>query len=169
MKARTLVASALAIAMGAGLSFQFEGPRHLSAYLDPLVIPTICRGITANVRMGDKETDRGCDARELAAVTYAYETVKRCAGVPMYEHEWAAWISFTYNVGPGKRGVKSGFCVLKNGNEPTLLRLLKDGDYTGACNELPKWDNPKWLPGIKRRRLAEQQTCLGNPSEDLTS
>lgn len=162
MKTRNITAGVSAIAMTAALAFSHEGPRFLRTYLDPLSIPTICRGITGGVKIGDVLMDKDCDEKEEAAIREAHRTIERCApGVPLADHEWAAWGSFVYNVGPGKKGVKDGFCVLKNGREPTLLKKLKAGDYAGACNELPKWANPSWLRGLKIRRAEERAVCLG--------
>ena len=44
--------------------------------------------------------------------------------VPLHQHEYDAFISFSYNVGSG------AFC------RSTLVRRLNDGDYQGACTEL---------------------------------
>lgn len=166
----TLGALGLAATIGAalGVAMPWEG-RQLVAHFDPVRIPTICGGITRGVKIGDVATSQECDAKEQLAMLEALETVSRCApGVKLSINEWAAWGSFTYNVGPGRKGVKDGFCVLKSGSKPTLLKKLLAGDYTGACNELPKWVGPlvngKPLKGIVLRRADELAVCLGGSS-----
>ncbi|HTD03821.1 lysozyme [Undibacterium sp.] len=44
----------------------------------------------------------------------------------------------------------------------TMVRKLNAGDYAGACNELPRWvyAGGKILPGLVKRRAAEQELCL---------
>ena len=54
----------------------------------------------------------------------AERIVRRCAPVPMYQREFDAFVSLAYNVGPGKAGVKDGFCELKRGGPPTIVRRL---------------------------------------------
>jgi lysozyme len=61
-----------------------------------------------------------------------------------------ALVSFTYNVGAGAFRTS------------TLLKKLNAGDTVGACNQLPRWNKAggKVLPGLTRRRAAEQALCL---------
>lgn len=96
----------------------------------------------------------------------AERIVQRCAPVPMHQYEFDAFVSFTYNVGPGKAGVKDGFCELKRGGPPTMLRRLLAGDYQGACDALMGWANfqGKPLRGLTLRRERERALCLGNAS-----
>lgn len=89
-----------------------------------------------------------------------------CAPVPMHQYEFDAFASFTYNVGPGRAGVKDGFCELKRGGPSSIVRRLLAGDYTGACDALLSWDkfNGKPLRGLTLRREREREQCLGNAS-----
>ena len=66
--------------------------------------------------------------------------------VPVTDNQYSALVSFTFNVGIG------------NLLASTLLKKLNSGDYVGAFNELPKWNKGggKVLPGLTRRRIAEQ-------------
>ncbi|HHP7177414.1 TPA: glycoside hydrolase family protein, partial [Pseudomonas aeruginosa] len=50
-----------AVAIASALVAAHEG-RSLVAYVDPVGIPTICEGITAGVRLGDRATPQQCDA-----------------------------------------------------------------------------------------------------------
>ena len=75
----------------------------------------------------------------------------------------AAFIDFIYNVGPGRAGLKDGFCVLKSGNWSTMRRKLVNGDQVGACNQLPFWNKAggQVLRGLTERRTVERLVCLG--------
>lgn len=93
----------------------------------------------------------------------AERIVRRCAPVPMHQREFDAFVSLAYNVGPGKVGVKDGFCELKRGGPPTIVRRLLAGDYTGACDAILGWDKfqGKPLRGLTLRRERERAVCLG--------
>ena len=93
----------------------------------------------------------------------AERIVRRCAPVPMYQHEFDAFVSLAYNVGPGKAGVKDGFCELKRGGPSTIVRRLLAGDYAGACDAILSWDHfqGKPLRGLTLRRERERALCLG--------
>lgn len=77
-----------------------------------------------------------------------------CLGdVPLAKHEWDAYVSWAYNVG------------ITAACRSTLVKKLKQTppDYEGACRELLRWTKAggKELPGLKRRREQEYQTCSG--------
>ena len=93
----------------------------------------------------------------------AERIVQRCARVPMYQHEFDAYVSLAYNVGAGRAGVKDGFCVLKSGAPSTIVRRLLAGDYEGACNAILSWDKFQGRPlrGLTLRRERERAQCLG--------
>jgi len=93
----------------------------------------------------------------------AERIVRRCAPVPMHQHEFDAFVSLAYNVGAGAPGVKDGFCVLKSGRPSTIVRLLLAGDYAGACRAILDWDKFKGRPlrGLTLRRERESGQCLG--------
>lgn len=93
----------------------------------------------------------------------AERIVQRCAPVPMYQHEFDAYVSLVYNVGPGKAGVKDGFCVLKRGGPSTIVRRLLAGDYAGACDAILSWDKfqGQSLRGLTLRRERERTLCRG--------
>lgn len=143
------VAAVTTLAMG--IIVGFEGKSN-TAYPDPVEIPTICYGHTKDVQYGDYRTDEECLEFLEEDVAYAEAVVDRLVKVPLEDHTKAALISFVYNVGEG------------NFARSTLLRKLNAGDYTGACNELPRWVYSKGtkLRGLVRRREAERQLCLGD-------
>lgn len=140
--------------------------RSLTAYRDPLGVVTICDGDTHGVKMGDVRTPAQCDAATLREISAALTIVDRCVTVPLTENERAAYGDFAYNVGPGAKGVKDGFCMLKSGRQPTFLRKLNAGDHVGACNGLLEWvpdvDGPQAhiRAGLLLRRQQEVEICL---------
>lgn len=119
-------------------------------------VPTNGFGTTTNpdgspVRLGDRTTPTRALVRLLADADQYASAVKRCAPVPMYQHEFDAYVSLTYNIGP------SAFC------SSTLARRLLYGDYHGACEQILRWDKFKGKPlrGLTRRRQAEYRMCIG--------
>lgn len=99
------------------------------------------------------------DAVLATDVKNAEAIVNKHVKVPLTQNQFDALVSFVYNVGPGKKGVKDGFVVLKDGRASTLLTKLNAGDYKGAAAELPKWVNQNGvkLNGLVFRREAEKQ------------
>lgn len=142
----------------------FEG-REYFAYPDIGGVWTICEGHTTGVKKGDIADDADCDRMTAQDVAIAGATLDRCApGVAMPPYRRAAFIIFIHNMGPGKKGVKDGFCVLwKTGNWSTMRRKLVNGDQIGACNQLPLWNSAagQKLKGLTERRTVERLICLG--------
>jgi len=114
-------------------------------------VPTIGFGTTEGVEMGDRITPERALVRLLNDANKFERAVKRCAPVPMYQHEFDAYVSLTYNIGEG------AFC------KSTLVKKLNAGDYQGACAEILRWDRFKGraLPGLTKRRQEENKKCLG--------
>ena len=81
----------------------------------------------------------------------AERIVRRCAPVPMYQHEFDAAVSLAYNIG-GK-----AFCG------STVARRFNAGDYAGACDAFLMWDKfqGRALRGLTLRRERERAMCLG--------
>lgn len=153
--------AAAGIAAALPLIVLFEGTRP-TAYLDPVSIPTICRGHTGNVRLGETATVEQCDDLTVQDLLKAKAAMESCVTVPLNDNQRAAFTSFVFNVGPGKQGVKDGFCILKSGRPSTLVSKLNARDYAGACNQLPLWVTAggQTLPGLVKRRAAERELCL---------
>lgn len=144
----------------------FEGTRQ-TAYLDPVGIPTICRGHTGpEVKLGQNISLQQCDDLTVKDLLKAKAAMQSCVTVPLNNNQRAAFTSFVFNVGPGQAGVKDGFCQLKNGKPSTMVTLLNQRDYTGACNQLLHWNkaNGQVLNGLTKRRKAEHQLCLSPPN-----
>ena len=128
----------------AALIRQFEGCR-LKAYKCPAGIWTIGYGHTAGVKAGDVWTQEQADrALEQDIGKYRKAVLIACPAL-------AACISLAYNIGTG------AFC------KSTLVKKLNQGDYTGACNEIRRWNKAggKVLPGLVKRREAEYEMCMG--------
>lgn len=135
----------------------FEGYSARAYITVPGDVPTVGHGTTVYpdgqpVRIGDVTTPaRAMDYLRHDADKFS-RAVKRCAPVPMHQHEFDAFVSLTYNIGEG------AFC------KSTLARKLKAGDYAGACQAILAWDKFKGRPlrGLTTRRQAEYKQCMGD-------
>jgi lysozyme len=134
------------------LLHQFEGCK-LKAYPDPGSKDghpwTIGWGSTGpGIGPGVVWTQEQADARFEEDLTKFGQQVARLLGdAPTTAHQWAALVSFAYNVGAGDGGLKTS----------TLLRKHKDGDYEGARKEFARWNknDGRVMKGLTRRRAAE--------------
>ena len=136
---------------------KFEG-LVLHAYRDRGGIWTIGYGRARGVHPDGVCTSEQAEAWLLEDI----EEVERLllARIPTYltDNQLSALVSFVYNVGMGYVGHKDGFEVLKCGGPSTMLECILEGDFAGAAEEFPKWDDVNGQPcdGIRRRRVAEQ-------------
>lgn len=139
------------------LAIPAEGLRQI-AYRDPVGIPTICFGSTRGVKMGDTATVEQCKSLLTEEMIAAVDQVEKCvpnAPVPVL----AAFADAVYNMGPS---------IACNTHGSTAARMLKAGDWTAACRQLPRWDKAKVagvfvpLPGLTKRRKAEEELCLSH-------
>jgi lysozyme len=127
----------------------FVAPAYMPT---PNDVPTFGWGTTKGVKMGDTITpDRALKRLEEELDTVYVAGVKRCVKVPLYDYEFGAYISFTYNLGV------SAFC------NSTMVEKLNKEDYAGACAELSKWNKQKGkvLGGLTKRREEERAICEG--------
>jgi lysozyme len=137
----------------------FEGLR-LEAYPDPGTggAPwTIGYGHTGGVRPGDKITAAQAETFLIADLANAAGIVAAAVIVPVTQGMFDACTDFVFNVGPGKKGVKSGFVELKEGGPSTLLRLINQRCFGEATGQFKFWANAggKPMSGLVRRRAAE--------------
>jgi lysozyme len=140
---------------------KWEGTKSV-AYQDHIGVWTICTGHTGpEVVKGLKATRAQCDAWLEKDLNIAYETTLRCVPNSLPNSVRAAFISFTFNVGPGGKGRKDGMCMLKSGNIPTHVKLLRSGQYVQACDMLMKWTGAGnvYSQGIYNRRVDEVKLC----------
>lgn len=115
-------------------------------------VPTNGFGSTGpDIKLGDKTDPVRAVQRALKDANTFERAVQRCAPVPMYQHEFDAWVNFAYNVGP------TAFCT------STAAKLLKQERYSEACDEMLRWNKFKGqvLRGLVSRRERERRQCLG--------
>ena len=152
-KARVAI-SALALSASAlvGIAVH-EGYSPVAYRPVPGDVPTIGFGTTDGVKMGDRTDPVQALTRKLADVQRFEGALRQCVRVPLHQHEYDAFLSLAYNIGPG------AFCG------STLVRRLNAGDYAGACAEILRWDRFQGQPlrGLTLRRQAEHRQCSGAP------
>jgi len=143
--ALTLSASAL---VGIAVHEGYRGEAYRPLAED---VPTIGFGTTENVKMGDKITPERALIRLLNDSSMFQKAVQRCVNVPLYQYEFDAYVSLTYNIGEGN------FC------KSTLVKLLNQQKYDEACAQILRWDKFKGraLPGLTKRRQEEFKQCSG--------
>lgn len=129
---------------GLALIKEYEG-YSANAYLDTGNVPTIAHGHTRGVKMGQTCTPEQADAWLREDLASAEADVSKLVKVPLTDNQFAALVSFTFNLGGPQLG------------KSTLLRFLNAGNYAGAGSQFQFWvfDNGKKLPGLIRRRAAE--------------
>jgi lysozyme len=128
----------------------WEGTEY-KPYKDIVGVVTVCNGYTGpDIVPGKTYSKAECDYLLKKELTEHGMGVLKCTKVPLNQNQYDAYASFTYNVGVG------AYC------KSTLLRKLNSGDYTGACNELLRWNRAggKEVRGLTRRREAERALCL---------
>lgn len=145
----TVAALAVSAAALVGIATH-EGYRG-EAYKDAVGVPTIGFGETAGVKIGDKITPERALVRLLSSTEKHADAIRQCIHVPLYQHEFDAYVSLAYNIGTG------AFC------KSTLVKKLNAKDYTGACEEIRRWNRAggKVLPGLTKRRETEYRMCMG--------
>ena len=150
VKRTSIAAMTLSAAALVGIA-SHEGFRSKAYTPVPGDVATIGFGTTKNVKAGDTISVERALIRLLDDATKFEEAVKRCAPVPMFQYEYSAYVSLTYNIGEG------AFC------RSTLVKKLNQLDYEGACKEILKWDRFKGkpLPGLTKRRQQEYNMCIG--------
>lgn len=141
---------------GVNLIKSFEG-LFLKPYLDPVNIPTIGFG-TIKYPNGKAVTMKDRAITEAEATEYLMFEVEEKAKnvttmvkVPLNDNEYAALVSFSYNVGSG---------ALQGS---TLLKMLNaNADRTAVADQFLRWNKAggKELAGLTRRRQAERSLFL---------
>ena len=150
MKRSPVAMLALAASTLVGIAVH-EGYRGEAYIPVPGDVPTIGYGSTKGVKMGDRMTPVRSLQRLLDEVDSVYaQGVRKCVTVPLYQHEFSAFVSLTYNIGV------SAFC------KSTVVRRVNSGDYEGACDAILMWDKAggKVLGGLQKRRKEEWKVCM---------
>lgn len=148
---RTQVAS-LALSAAALVGIVVHEGYSDRAYIPvPGDVPTIGFGTTGDVKMGDRTNPTKALQRALSDINKFEGALKQCVTVPLFQHEYDAYLSLSYNIG------SRAFCT------STLVRKLNAQDYDGACREILRWDKFKGtsLTGLTKRRHDEFKTCTG--------
>ncbi len=155
-KTRAVIAGLVLSAGGLIGIASHEGYKDTAYIPVPGDVATIGFGSTTNsdgsrVALGQRTTPVASLKRLGEHVEVFEDAVRRCAPVPMYQYEFDAYVSLTYNIGA------NAFC------KSTLSKKLIAYDYEGACKEILKFNKFKGnaLPGLTKRRTEEYNTCIG--------
>lgn len=144
-----------ALALMPPLIQEIEGIEY-RPYRDIAGIWTVCAGITGkDVILGKVYTQRECDQLLQKHIRIAADAVDKAVKVEIPATMRASLYSFTYNVGAGAL------------RQSTLLKLVNQGRYYEACDQLWAWTyyrNPKTgkkekSKGLKNRRAVEFKYC----------
>jgi lysozyme len=130
--------------VGRVLIREYEGLK-LSTYICPGGVLTIGYGHTRTARLGGRVSKEEAEALLDNDLQIVEEVVRRLVEVPLNDHQYAALISFVFNVGAGQF------------ERSTLLRLLNRGWYEQVPAQLSRWNRARGevLGGLARRRAAE--------------
>jgi lysozyme len=153
---RTIAAVLTSSAIGIGVITNWEGFSPV-VYTDLVGVPTIGYGTTQGVKPGDTMTEAEARSRLVKEVENEYgAAVKRCVNVPLYQSEYDAYVSLTYNIGA------TAFC------RSTLVRKLNAGEYSEACNQILRWNRAggRVVQGLVNRRKAEHALCTKDHKYD---
>ena len=127
---------------------EFEG-LFLTAYKDPIGIPTVGWGHTATVLKEDvgKKIITEHDAEDLLKLDLleAEKAVTRLCKVPITDNQYSALVSWTFNLGQG------------NLASSTMLKRINQNMLETVPFEMQRWNRAggQKLPGLVRRRKAE--------------
>ena len=135
---------------GLDLIKSFEGLR-LKAYKDAVGVWTIGYGHTKTATPGTVISEPEAEALLRNDLAEAQGAVERLVKQPLTDNEYAALVSFVFNLGSG------------NLSRSTLLRRLNVGDRKGAADQFLVWNKAggKVLAGLTRRRQAERTLFMG--------
>ena len=135
---------------GINLIKKYEGCR-LDAYLCPANVWTIGFGHTgSDVFKGRRITHQEAEKLLKIDLLVHSNNVNKLVKVKLNQNQFAALVSFEYNVGYG------------NFKSSTLLRLLNQGKYKDAGEQFNRWvyAGGKVLAGLQKRRAEEKALFL---------
>lgn len=147
---------------GIALVKEFEGFSG-TVYDDVVGKPTI--GYGHLIKKGENLlTVTADEAESLLAkdLEYFERVIETHVSPDLKQNQFDALVSFVFNVGEGKQGVKDGFLMLKSGNPSTMLKKLNAYDFEGAALEFPKWNKAggNVVAGLTTRREKEKTLFL---------
>lgn len=152
MSRARIAAAALSLSAATLVSIaSYEGYEEVARPPIPGDVPTNGFGATKGVKLGDKTTPVRALIRLAVEAEEHARSVQGCVNVPLYPHEFSAYVSLAYNIGTG------AFC------RSTLVKKLNATDYRGACDEILRWDysGGRRIRGLTIRRQQEHKQCLG--------
>jgi len=125
---------------------EFEGLR-LESYQDIGGVWTIGYGHTKTARPDMRITKEGAEALLRDDIKWVTEAIERLVSAPLNDNQYAALVSFIYNIGAGAF------------SKSTMLRHLNSKSYKLAGDEFPRWNKVKGVTvrGLTNRRLKEQE------------
>lgn len=140
---------------GLNLIESFEGC-ILHPYLDSVKIPTIGIGTIkypdgTKVTMNDPAITKDQAYQFLQFdLNTACQEVEHLVKVAVNDNQFAALVSFVYNLGAGALG------------SSTLLKMVNASNFSGAADQFLKWDHAGGVvvAGLTRRRNAERALFL---------
>lgn len=141
---------ASALIMAATMVKPLEGIEFVP-YYDVAGVLSVCYGHTGPDIIKDKVYSQSeCDALLDKDLKKVKRHVDPLIKVVIPETTRAALYSFTYNVGVGAF------------RRSTLLKLLNQGHWASACDQLKRWVYSAGKPwkGLMTRRDIERQVCL---------
>ena len=123
-------------------------------YKDSVGVNTIGYGTTVGVKPGQTITPERALIRLGEHVSNDERMIRGCMGdIALYQNEWDAYVSLTYNIGSG------AFC------RSSIVRKLSQSppDYKGACESILLFNKAggRVLTGLVKRRQAEYNQCVG--------
>jgi lysozyme len=130
----------------------------LKAYWCPAGVLTIGHGHTGlDVVPGLVWTQQQADEALVADVAKFERMVNKFCSTTD-QGRFDALVSFSFNVGGGRKGIKDGLVELKGGQQSSLLRLTNAGQYQAAAEQFKFWcnGNGKKMLGLVRRRESER-------------
>lgn len=129
---------------GLDLIKQWEGLR-LEAYLCPAGVWTIGYGHTETAKKGMKISQAEADRLLVYDLSRFIQGVEESLDVTVNDNQFAALVSFAFNVGVGAF------------KKSTLLKKLNAGDFSSVPSELARWNKVggKVSAGLANRRAAE--------------
>jgi lysozyme len=129
---------------GLALIKEAEGYRD-HAYQDTGGVWSIGYGHTRGVKQGDTCNPSQAEYWLEADLMDAEAAVSKLVKVPLTDNQFAALVSFVFNVGSSQL------------EKSTLLRKLNEGGYdlVPACLKSWIFDNGKVQPGLVKRRASE--------------
>jgi len=155
LRNRVIVASLSAIGLTTiGIREGFKDTAYVPVPGDKI---TIGFGSTAHedgtlIKPGEKVTKERAEIMLRNTMNLYEKAVKECAPVEMFQYEFDAFVSLSYNIGP------SGFC------KSSIPKKLLLHDYKGACETILRFNQFQGhvLKGLDNRRKMEYLQCLGN-------